>query len=207
MHDIAVASGYLGAALGVGMVVPQIVRTFRNRDLPGVSALSWALTATACLAWLLYGVRAREIPQIPGNIFIVSGAAVIVLAVPSALSVGARSVRLAGAAAVLIAAATVLPPAYIGYLGFVIGLSASWPQTIRSLARAHEPDSAVSVSAWVLRAGAQAAWLYYAVVMRDLTVTIAASVTLCSAVVLLYIETRRRGAVFTPRLEACDSAA
>jgi uncharacterized protein with PQ loop repeat len=206
IHETAVASGYLGAALGVSMVVPQILRTFRDRSLPGVSALSWSLTALACLTWLLYGVRAREIPQIPGNIFIVAGAVVIVVSVPSAVSKGARGSRLAGVALALIIAAAVLPPDYIGYLAFAIGLTAAWPQTLESFSRVHEAQSAVSVPAWLLRAGSQACWLYYAVAMHDLTVTIAATVTLLSALLLLAIETRRAPAA-SPKVDVCESVA
>jgi uncharacterized protein with PQ loop repeat len=90
LHTYAVATGYLGAALGVAMVVPQIARTLRDRTVPGVSALSWALTALACTSWLLYGVRAGELPQIPGNILLVSGSVVVALLVPSRVSVAGR---------------------------------------------------------------------------------------------------------------------
>ena len=98
LHAIGVTSGYLGATLGVGMVVPQIVRTLRNRHLTGVSPLSWSLTVLACFTWLTYGLRTAEVPQIPGNVLIVSGSVVIVLLVPSAVSTRLRALRLAGAA-------------------------------------------------------------------------------------------------------------
>jgi hypothetical protein len=34
LDTVAVATGYLGSALGVAMVVPQVQRTLRNRRLP-----------------------------------------------------------------------------------------------------------------------------------------------------------------------------
>ena len=73
LHSLALAVGYFGAALGVAMVVPQIVRTLRNPELPGVSAASWGLFALASLSWLLYGVRADEVPQLPGNLLMIIG--------------------------------------------------------------------------------------------------------------------------------------
>ncbi|HEX3337444.1 MAG TPA: PQ-loop domain-containing transporter [Jatrophihabitans sp.] len=192
MPVAAAVTGYLGATLGVAMVVPQITRTFRDRALPGVSAMSWALTALGCMTWLLYGVRAGEIPQIPGNVLIVSGAVVLVLAVPSATSVPVRAVRLGGPALVLIGVATVLPPIAIGFLAFGIGLFSALPQTVRSLRRQRASTSAVSVLAWLLRAASQLSWLGYAILVHDLPVMIATTVVLSSALVVVASEVRPR---------------
>jgi uncharacterized protein with PQ loop repeat len=192
LHTIAVAGGYLGAVLGVSMVIPQIVRTFRNRTLAGVSAVTWALTALSCLTWMLYGVRSGEVPQIPGNILIVTGAAVIVLAVPSAMSRSMRAIGLAGPAALLVGLATVLPPPVIGFVAFGIGLISAVPQTIRSLTRPQPQTSAVSVLTWVLRAASQISWLFYALVLHDITVTISATFILITSTVLILSESSRR---------------
>jgi len=174
------------------MVIPQIARTLRDRAMPGVSALSWSLTAISCSAWLLYGVRARELPQIPGNVMIVSGAVLIALLVPSGTALRTRAARLAGLLAVVGAVATVAPPTLLGLLAFAIGLVSSWPQLITSLTRPVHVPSAVSISAWLMRCASQAAWLFYALVLHDLAVTIAATVTLTSALVILTVELKRR---------------
>ena len=191
MHSLAVGSGYLGAALGVGMVVPQILRIRRNPAMPGVSVLSWSLTSLSCLTWLLYGVRGGVLPQIPGNVLIVSGAVLVALSAPSAIGTAVRAIALGAPAACLGVAATVLPPQAIAYLAFGIGLLAALPQTVTSFARASAHESAVSIPAWLMRAGSQAAWLLYAVLLGDVAVAVAASVTLASALLLLAIETRR----------------
>jgi uncharacterized protein with PQ loop repeat len=185
LHEFAVGVGYLGAALGVAMVVPQIVRTLRNRTLPGVSVMSWALMALACLTWMLYGFRAGEVPQIPGNILMVAGSAVIVVAVPSAISPVSRALRLAAPALLLIALAVVLPTEVIGFLGFGIGLISGVPQLIASFTRARRGASAVSIPAWVLRAFSQACWLFYALVLHDVSVSISATFLLVSSIVLV----------------------
>jgi uncharacterized protein with PQ loop repeat len=194
LQGVALASGYTGAGLGVVMVVPQIARTLRDRTMPGVSALSWALTALACTAWLLYGVRTGEIPQIPGNVLLVTGAVLIVLVVPSTASTVARAFGLVVAGSVIGGLAVVLPPPLIGLLGFAIGLVSGLPQIAQTLARNRAESSAVSLLAWWLRAGSQACWLGYALVLHDVTVLVSAAFLLTSALVVVAGELARRPA-------------
>src|ERR1019366_9228007 len=78
-HEIAFGFGYLGAALGVVMVFPQIVRIVRHPSLPGVSPISWALTVFGCLLWFTYGLRSGALPQLPGNLLLICGAIAVVL--------------------------------------------------------------------------------------------------------------------------------
>jgi uncharacterized protein with PQ loop repeat len=176
------AAGYLGAALGVAMVLPQIARTYRDRALVGVSALTWALTALSCLTWLLYGVRAEEVPQIPGNVLTVAGAVVIVLAVPSSISRGARAARLVLAAAALIALAAVLAPTVLGFVAFGIGMVSALPQIARSLLGSG--GAAVSIPTWLLYGAAQVCWLTYALIHHDAVVTVSAVFLIISSVLV-----------------------
>lgn len=110
LHGLAVASGYIGAALSVGMVVPQLARTLRNPQLAGVSAASWMITMTACFTWLVYGIKAGVLPQIPGNVLICPGAAAIVLATPARLTVAQRAAVLATLVTTIIVAAMFVRP-------------------------------------------------------------------------------------------------
>ena len=52
LYGPATASGYIGAALSVGMVVPQLARTLRNPRIAGVSATmlprNWPTGRTSC---------------------------------------------------------------------------------------------------------------------------------------------------------------
>jgi uncharacterized protein with PQ loop repeat len=192
LHELAVATGYLGASFGVAMVVPQIVRTFRNRAAAGVSPTSWSLTALACLCWLMYGIRAGVTPQIPGNILLVTGASIIVVAVPARVPGARRAVLLGAGAAWIVLIGALAPPEFIGYFAFAISLVATWPQTVQSITRARSSDdSAVSMHAWMFRAASQVCWLAYAIALSDVPVTVAASVTLLSALVVLTAEARR----------------
>ena len=199
----AAAAGYLGSALGVAMVIPQILRTLRNRRLPGVSALSWALMAIACATWLCYGIRTAELPQIPGNVLLVSGAVVVVLLVPSGTPQLLRALGLIAAAGLLGVLAVGTPPAVIGGLGGAIGVVSGLPQLVRS-ARRRSAVSAVSPSAWALRAASQACWLSFALLLGDTVVAISAILLLTNALLVLMFETGRRP---VPTRDLADVAA
>lgn len=202
LHTLGVAAGYLGAALGVVMVIPQIVRTYRNRARPGVSALSWALTALSCFTWLLYGIRASVAPQIPGNVLLVSGAVVVALAVPASLGPRWRAAGLAGAALVLVLVASVVPPTAVGFVAFGIGIVSTLPQTLRSVFAPRAAVSAVSVPTWLLYAASQVCWLIFALLVHDLVVLISAVFILTSSLVVVVSErrrARRRGAIAASR--------
>lgn len=207
MFDAALACGYLGALLGVCMLVPQIVRSFRHRSLPGVSALSWALTGLSSGAWLLYGLRVHEMPQVPGNTLVVAGTAVIVLAVPSRIGGRGRATMLVTAALALIASAVVLPGAAVGLIAFGIGIISTLPQTIRSLVGLPlGTTSAVSVPSWLLRAAAQVCWLAFAIGEGDAVVFTSATFILSSSLVLCAVELRRRHEDRSSRRECVPSA-
>jgi uncharacterized protein with PQ loop repeat len=197
LHEVGVLSGYLGATLGAAMVVPQIIRVVGNRSLPGVSALAWSLTVLTCFTWLLYGVRTHELPQIAGNVVIVSGAASIVLLVPNKTPAGARAIRLAVAMLAVSLVAVVASPTVVGLVAFSIGGCSSWPQVVASFTRDAGLPSAVSIGAWLLRCASQVAWLFYAVVIHDLPVTISACTLLASAILVLALERRRSHADVT----------
>lgn len=188
---IGAATGYLGSALGVAMVVPQILRTLRDRRLPGVSALSWALTAIACATWLFYGIRTGELPQIPGNVLLVSGAVAVVLLVPSRTTPVIRALGLVTAASLIGLLASVAPPAVIGGLGGAIGVVSGLPQLVRSLRRT-AAVSAVSPLTWGLRVVSQASWLSFGLMLHDLVVACSATFLLTNALLVLLLETARR---------------
>ncbi len=192
-HELALSLAYIGATLGVAMVVPQILRTLRNPSLGGVSPVAWSLTTLACLGWLTYGIRTDSVPQIPGNVLLVSGAVAIVLLVPSRVSVRARALRLGGAAAALLLVASVVPAHWVGYLAFAVGLGSGWPQIVESVANWRTGStSGVSVASWSLRVLSQLCWLTYAISVSDVPVTIAATVALTTAVLLVLLELSAR---------------
>lgn len=195
IHEFAVGLGYLGAALGVVMVVPQIIRIVRHPALAGVSPLSWALTTVACLDWLIYGVRTDAAPQIPGNVLLVTGSVVVVLLIRHPVSRARRAASLAAVTATSVAIAFVIPADTVGYFAFGIGLFAGLPQLADSIANWRgRVNSGVSVSAWALRIGSQSCWLAYAIGTSDLAVGISACVVLSTAIAMVCLELAARSA-------------
>lgn len=188
VYGFAIWSGYAGAALSVGMVVPQLARTLRNPGLGGVSAISWLITVSACFTWLVYGVKAHVWPQVPGNALICPGAAAIVLSVPARLTVARRALLLAAIAGTIVVIAVLVRPDQVGYLAFGISLVSATPQLVTSLARRQASRSAVSIPAWALRGSSQVFWLTYGLIMHNGPIMVAALVTLFSVIVVLAAE-------------------
>jgi uncharacterized protein with PQ loop repeat len=196
-HEIGFGFGYLGAALGVAMVVPQIVRIVRHPSLQGVSPISWALTVFGCLLWFTYGLRSRALPQIPGNVLLICGAIAVVLLVNSPASRARRAVLLALGAGLLEVTAWVLPPEGVGYLAFAVGTVSTWPQLYDSVGnwRAHI-NSGVSLSTWALRIASQVCWFGYAVGTSDVPVGVGACVAGLTGVAMFALETAARAPSF-----------
>ncbi len=193
VHAIAVCLAYVGATLGVAMVVPQIVRTVRHPDLAGVSPASWGLTSLACLSWLTYGVRTATIPQIPGNVLLVSGAVTVALLVPSPMPRPRRALVLAAAAVGIVAVAFAIPTTSVGYLAVSVGLVSAWPQVFDSVAGWRAGGtSGVSITTWSIKVVSQTCWLVYAVVTTQTPVVISATVALTTALALVAVESSRR---------------
>ena len=189
LHTFLLDLGYVGATLGVVMVVPQIIRTLRHPTLGGVSPVAWSMTALACMTWLTYGVRTATMQQIPGNILLVAGAVVVVLLVPSPVSRRRRALTLGSVAAVLLAIALSLPAAATGYVAVSIGLVSAWPQVYESVATWRAGvRSGVSLTTWSLRALSQSCWLTYAITAVDVPVISSAIVALSTALLLVGLE-------------------
>jgi uncharacterized protein with PQ loop repeat len=193
VDTVALCLAYLGATLGVAMVVPQLLRTVRHPRLEGVSPVAWGLTAVACLTWLTYGVRTATVPQIPGNVLLVSGAVAIVLLVPSQTSRRRRALVLAGAALAIVLLAFSVPAPFVGYLALGVGLVSAWPQVFDSFARWRAGgESGVSITTWSIKVVSQTCWLVYAVVTTQIPVVISAGVALTAALALVGLESSRR---------------
>ncbi len=189
-HALALALAYLGATLGVVMVVPQILRTLAHPTLGGVSPVAWSMTVLGCSMWLTYGIRTMTVPQIPGNVLLVSGAVCVVLLVPSAVSRRRRAATLATVWAAFLTVALLVPPHAVGYIAVSIGFVSAWPQVYDSVATWRAgARSGVSITTWSLKALSQVCWLTYAVLIGDVPVLLSSVVALSTAVTLLALET------------------
>jgi uncharacterized protein with PQ loop repeat len=192
-HALGTLLAYVGSALGVAMVLPQITRIVKNPTMGGVSPWTWAITVVSCTTWMAYGVRTLSIPQIPGNVFLVSGAIAIVLLVPAAWSRTRRALLLAAATAVAVGSSMFLPAEGVGFLALAIGLTGMWPQVFETvwLRRGMGP-SALSLTSQSLKVVSQLCWLAFAVLTLDVPVLVAAVITLSTNVVVGLTELARR---------------
>lgn len=188
-HTLALTLAYTGAVLGVVMVVPQILRTLAHPTLAGVSPVAWSMTVLVCSMWLTYGIRTMTVPQIPGNVLLVSGAVAVVLLVPSPTSRRRRAATLASVWAVLVAVALVVPAHVVGYIAVCIGFVAAWPQLYDSVATWRAGvRSGVSITTWSIKAASQTCWLSYALLATDVPVVISATVALATSATLVGLE-------------------
>jgi uncharacterized protein with PQ loop repeat len=194
-HELGTLLGYLGSALGVTMVIPQIVRTLANRRLTGVSALSWGLLVFSCSGWLLYGIKLREIVQIPGNVLLVSGAVAVVLLVPSRVPSAIRALALATGLSAYALLATVVPADAVVVFAIAIGQASAIPQVVQSVRRSSHERSAVSLSTWRMRVASQACWLGFALLTHEWVVLASALITQTCNVSILVMESRRAATV------------
>jgi len=59
IHDLI---GYIAAALTTVSFVPQAWKTFRSRDVSGISLGMYALFTTGVALWLIYGLALGNLP-------------------------------------------------------------------------------------------------------------------------------------------------
>lgn len=78
---VAGGAGALGAALTVGALVantPHVIVAYREKDLTGVSPLTWTLTATDGAIWVVYALITGDVPILVNNAFQLTTSASIV---------------------------------------------------------------------------------------------------------------------------------
>lgn len=194
-HELGTLFGYLGAALGASMVVPQIARTLRDRTLTGVSALSWAMGAFSCGGWLLYGIVGHEVVQIPGNVVIVGGSIAVALLAPARVAVLLRALLIGTGLAAYAAIAFLTSAAVVVGIAISIGVMSSLPQVVKSVRRPQHNRSAVSLSTWWMRVLSQSCWLAFAVLVRDWSVFASSLYVQTCNVTILTAESRRAAVV------------
>jgi uncharacterized protein with PQ loop repeat len=193
-QHLRLAMAYLGSALGVAMVAPQILRIVRHPHLPGVSVWRWSITVVACSLWLTYGVRSGSMPQIPGNVLLISGRAIVLL-VPADLGTRRRALALA---AVTTGPGRLEPgsPAAGGLPGLRHRLTGMWPQVYETVWRRRGLGPSLSLTSTGLGLVSQLLWLTFAVLTLDIPVVVAAVVAISTNTVITLVEASRRRTPF-----------
>lgn len=59
--------GYAAATLTTAAFVPQAWKSWRSRDLSGISLPMYALFALGVALWLVYGLAIRSLPVVAAN--------------------------------------------------------------------------------------------------------------------------------------------
>jgi len=78
--DISDLLGYTAAALTTAAFVPQAWRTFRTKDVSGISLRMYAVFTLGVAVWLAYGVVLGETPMMVSNsLTLVLACAVLVM--------------------------------------------------------------------------------------------------------------------------------
>ncbi|OYY48892.1 MAG: hypothetical protein B7X98_00960 [Methylophilaceae bacterium 17-43-7] len=67
MFDFVSAIGGLAAILTTVSFVPQVIQSYRTRDLSGVSLTMYSIFTTGIGLWLVYGVFKQDWPLILAN--------------------------------------------------------------------------------------------------------------------------------------------
>lgn len=65
--ELSDALGYLAATLTTVSFVPQAWRTFRTKDVSGISTKMYSVFTLGVAVWLAYGIVLGEVPMIFAN--------------------------------------------------------------------------------------------------------------------------------------------
>lgn len=74
--------GYAAATLTTASFVPQVWRTFRTKDVSGISLKMYSIFTVGVAVWLAYGIVLGEVPMMVANsLSLVMACAVLVMKV------------------------------------------------------------------------------------------------------------------------------
>ena len=67
MMDVSDMLGYAAATLTTASFVPQAWRTFRTKDVSGISLRMYSVFTAGVAVWLIYGIVLGEVPMMVAN--------------------------------------------------------------------------------------------------------------------------------------------
>ena len=90
--------GYLAGTLTTTALVPQVWRTFRTKDVSGISLRMYSIFTTGIAVWLAYGIFLKETPMMVANgVSLVLACAVLVMKLRYRNNAEPAGERMAGA--------------------------------------------------------------------------------------------------------------
>lgn len=183
--------GYVGAAVGVSVTVPQTLAVLRARSGAGVSADTWSISTASSAVWLAYGLAISSPPQVPGNVLGTLGAALLVGALVRCRAVRpGRPVAVVALVALAAVAGYLLDgPAALGWLGTALSVGMRLPQLAVTV-RGHAGEALAPLS-WVLSGVSGVCWTAYGLATQDPPVVATSAFAVVAAAVIVTTSTRR----------------
>ncbi len=170
--------------------IPQAAKIWRTGSAAGVSVPMWILFYGLLCLWLGYGIRVGNLTLIVANVgtMATSTAVLVAIARSRGRNLALVVAGIAALSAVLVTIALVAPVAVLAVV-FFAATGLTWIQTVKSIQtwRTHG-HSNVSLSAFYLRAAANALWIVQTVFTGDRLLLFVSILTLSGAVSVIVFE-------------------
>jgi uncharacterized protein with PQ loop repeat len=190
MSPLIDAVGYVGAAIGAGAAVPQVVRGFRV-GVAGVSATTYQMAFASGTMWICYGFALGVWPQIPGNTV---GGACCLLILWQCWRAGQSLQSVSAVAAITLTISLIVAvvggPTFLGWFAGLLSCSMRMPQ-LRSAIVSSDIYGISSLS-WGVTIGSNLCWFTYAAAYRDPRILVAATVNMSVSFAIVQIVAVRR---------------
>lgn len=194
----ALALGWLGTALIVGLNLPQVWRSCVLRRTEGLPASRFWVALLASVVWLGYGMYGGGLVQVVLNTCTGSLSTALLLALPTARRETARWAPVVAATALGVVALGELGGLRaVGVAGALVGTGMCLPQLLALRHRRTGTDGVSAATLWLQGAGG-ACWLGYGLLRAEAAVWVPnVSVLLTTAATLALLRSRRRSVPVT----------
>ena len=190
MDTLPFLIGLVASALVIANSVPQAVKIWKTSSAVGVNVAMWILFFGLLCLWLGYGIRVGNLTLIIANVgtMITSGSVLLAITRSRGGSMLLAFAGLLGLTAVLVLFAMHGPIPILAVL-FLLATGLTWLQTVTSFRtwRSGGPSS-VSITAFALRAGANAGWILQCLITGDRLLLVVSAVTLSGALSTIVLE-------------------
>lgn len=186
MFDAVVALGWLLAIGSALSVAPQAWKTWRTRNLEGVSHLTVASALSTMVMWCFYTFSRVDWPAFAGSVGPLIAFSIVLYVMLRLKSEYAQRTALAVVFAVFVAV-VVTAIGHISALGWVAGTGAAlWGLPQLKTALTQDLLDGVSVSAFVIVALEAAGWVVYGLLMNAPAYGLGPLVQFPTAVLIAY---------------------
>lgn len=199
------ALGWICAALGAALSLPQLNRLLRSGSSAGVSLLNWQLVAGSGIAWTVYGISVGHAPVWVPNALMGICALLIVRTICKDRSLSlVKSLLLP--AGVTVAALAVYWLTNADIFGFVVNI----PQMIGVLAQiraiARDRDiTGFSIGYMAMLSGVQYLWVIWSLFTHDGAIRVGGGAMAVLTTIAIITWLLRRAGVVGPKADAAPA--